>query len=158
MGARGEALAVQFEQANMLLAETIEALADDRWGAQCAGEGWTVGVTVHHIATNHRIVLGLAQMAAEGASLPAITVEEMNQGNEERARQCSGCSKGETLALLRAANSDCAAGIRALTDVQLQRTVPMPRGTMTVAEIIEQIMTGHVAGPFGHLQSIRTAG
>ena len=51
MSERAAALAERFERINQDLIATVERCSDADWRRACAGEGWPVGVTAHHVAT-----------------------------------------------------------------------------------------------------------
>ena len=101
MSERAAQLARRLDEANAELARAIEACSDAAWRSQCPGEGWTAGVTAHHVAAAHPEVIGLVQVIAAGQPLPPFTQDILDQGNAEHARAASGCTRDETLALLR---------------------------------------------------------
>ena len=73
MGAKGEALARQFEAKAQEAARILEQLSDANWNMVTEAERWSVGVTAHHLATSYErvpdIATGLAagQLSAEDA-------------------------------------------------------------------------------------------
>jgi uncharacterized damage-inducible protein DinB len=154
MGARGEALAQQFEQTNQAVIDTVQSASDAKWKASCQAEGWSAGVTAHHIAGSHEAIAGLVQAAANGQPLPPITPEMLNQGNAQHAQQFANCTKQETLELLRSKGAAAASMLRGLSDEQLDRKGTLFGGEMTAQQIAENVLIGH---PQGHLQSIKAA-
>ena len=157
MGARAQSLAEGFEQANNEIIGLVEQLADDQWQARCSAEGWSVGVTVHHVADDHALLSAAIQSVAIGLPLPQVTAEMVNRMNAKHAQQHVDCTKERTLQLLRKNGTAAAAIIRQLTDDQLDKTVlhPFRGGESWKAEhLVDDILTGHIRR---HLESVRTA-
>ena len=152
MSERARGLVDRFEQASQEMIRTVERCSDAQWRETTPGEGWSVGVVAHHVAEGHKAIAGLIQTAAAGQSLPAISMEMLDQRNAEHARQHVNCTKAETLELLRQHGAAAAATVRGLSDDQLDRTAPWRTGPIRVQEMIEQILIGHVQN---HLGSIR---
>jgi uncharacterized damage-inducible protein DinB len=157
MGQRSEALASQFEQANRELIGTVEACSDAQWKSKTSGETWSVGVVAHHVAQGHQGIAGLIKGAATGQASPGLTMDMIHQGNAEHAKQHANCTKEETLALLRTNGAAAASSVRGLTDEQLERSKETPAGTMTVQQMIERILIGHVKGHQESIQATVTA-
>lgn len=154
MGARTEALAAQFETVNGELIDTVGTLSDAQWHKVCESEGWTVGVTAHHVATGLNPIMGLVQLIATDQPLPPLTPEMINQGNAQHAQQSANCTKEETVELLRSGGAASAAMVRGLNDDQLERSAAVFGNPMTAERAIEGILIGH---PKQHLESIRKA-
>ena len=158
MSERAEAIAAQVEQATGELAAAIEQSSDEQWRAACAGEGWSIGVTAHHVADAHvGAAFGFIQMVAAGQPVPPITMEMVDQGNAQHAEQNVNCTKSETLELLRRNAATVTGAIRGFTDEQLDRTAPMafangaPMSTQQLIQIVILDSTHQ------HLESIRSA-
>jgi hypothetical protein len=143
MGAQAETLASQFEQVNNDLISSIQGLTDAQWKAVCSGEGWSVGVTAHHIAGGLQPITGLVQMLAAGQTAP-ISQEQIDQGNAQHAKDAANCTKEETLAMLRENGRAAAAAVRALSDGQLGQAGTIFGNPMTAQQGIEMILIGHV--------------
>src|SRR5262245_34909343 len=101
MSERARTLAQQLEHANHDLITTVEGLSDAQWKAKTPGDGRSVGVVAHHVATSHKMVAGIAQAIAHGQPVPTITMDMIHQGNAAHAAQHAHCTKTETVALLR---------------------------------------------------------
>jgi hypothetical protein len=153
MGSQAEVLAAQLEAAIDEAAAAIEGCSDERWSALNAADGWSVGVTAHHIAGSVEGTYGLAQAIADSRPVPPITRELLDAGNARHAREFAGCTKAETVALLRGSSQDILAQLRALSDEQLARSadVPIAGGILSAGELIERVVVGHVRG---HLANI----
>jgi hypothetical protein len=154
MGARGEQLAAQLEQANNDVIATVEGMTDRQWQAVTEEEGWSVGVLAHHIAVSHGGVSGLVQALANGQPVPPLTMDMVNAGNAQHAQQFANVSRAETLDLLRSGGEQAVAVLRGLTDEQFDRSGLLLGGTVTCQQITENILINH---PRSHLKSIKKA-
>ncbi len=157
MSTRGEALAKRFEDANNELMAAAEGCSDEQWRTSCSGEGWSVGVTAHHVAASSEVIAGLIQALATGQALPPVTSEMLDQGNATHAQESANCTREETLELLRRGGRSRASIVRGLSDEQLDRGAPialMGGQTVTAGQFVEVVLIGH---PKGHLASIRSA-
>ena len=154
MSERARNLAQQLEQANQSLIATVEALSDAQWRAKTPGDGRSVGVVAHHVATSHKSVAGLVGAIAHGHAVPTITMEMVHEGNAAHATQHANCTKAETVALLRQNGAAAVATVRGLGDTELDRTVMFPMGRLTAAQVVERVLIGHANDHHG---TIRTA-
>lgn len=154
MAQRAGTLARQFTEANDEMIAAAAGASASHWRAQCPGEGWTVGVTAHHVAVGHEPVAGLIMGVATGQQLPPITMEALNEGNAAHAREFADCNQDETVALLRSAGAAAAEMVRNLSDEQLDRSAEVVGQRMTAQQLAENILISHVKG---HLASIRAA-
>ena len=155
MSERATSLADQLERVNEDLIATIEACSDEQWKSACAGETWSVGVTAHHVATNHEGVAQLVRVVANGEPPPPITMDMIHQGNERHAREYASCTPEETAELARKNGAAAVSLVRGLDDEQLNRSARvLGDQEMTAGAIVEHILIGHIDS---HLQSIRAA-
>jgi uncharacterized damage-inducible protein DinB len=152
MSERARTLAQQLEQANHDLIGTIEGLSDAQWHAKTPGDGRSVGVVAHHVAESHKTVSGLAKAVATEQPVPNITMDMIHQGNASHAAQHANCTKAETLALLRQNGAAAVATVRAFGDAELDRTVALPMGTLSVAQLVERVLTGHAQDHHGTIR------
>jgi hypothetical protein len=152
MSERAQTLAHQLEQANNALIATIEGLSDAQWHAKTPDDGRSVGVVAHHVAVSHKAVAGLAGAIAHGQAVPPITMEMIHEGNAKHAAQHANVTKAETLALLRQNGAAAVSAVRGFGDAELDRTASFPIGTMTVAQVVERILTGHAQGHHGTIK------
>src|SRR5215471_3175023 len=152
MSARAQSLAHQLEETNHSLIATIEGLSDAQWHATTPGDGRSVGVVAHHVATSHKSVAGLVGAIAHGQKVPNITMEMIHDGNAKHADQFANCTKAETLALLRQNGAAAVATVRGLDDTGLDRTVSFPMGTMTAAQVVERVLIGHANDHHGTIR------
>jgi hypothetical protein len=121
--ATAERIAADFEEANEDAIAFAEACSDAQWRCMVAGEGWTVGVVLHHIATGHRQMLGWLGHAGRGEVI-AKTAEEIDDDNARHAREFADVGRAETVEELRREGAGLARVIRGLGDDALARSVP----------------------------------
>lgn len=156
MRTRATALAERFEQSNAEMIATIEQCSERAWLARCAAEGWSVGVTAHHIANGYDqdgLVEQLITALVRHEPLPASSGPDYNEQHAERYAQCT---REETLELLRRNGAAAARLILGLSDEDLAQTIPArgDRAPLSVEEILESILLTHTST---HLESIRAA-
>ena len=154
MSARAESLATQFEAKAAEMTALISNLSDADWKKTTSAEGWSVGITAHHVAGAHEAILGIVKTLASGQSIPNFTMAMLNDLNAKHAREHAGCTKAETLALHQRGAAAAAAGLRALSDAELDRrgTVLAEAPPLTTQQAIEGILINHIVE---HLGSIR---
>ena len=157
MSQRAAELAAKLESANAAVIAALERCSDEQLKRTCEGEGWPVTVAAHHVAVSHTGIAGLVKLIADGQPVPPITMEMINAGNAQHAREFANVTREETLAALRTGGQAAVEMVRGLTDEQLDRTAPMAfagGAEWSAAEVIERVLIGH---PIGHGESIRTA-
>ncbi|MGH2344897.1 MAG: DinB family protein [Chloroflexota bacterium] len=141
------ALAHQFEEAVQTLSALLERCSADQWRTICPEEGWTVGVTAHHVAGSFRFIGSLIEALAAGNPLPEVTAAGINEGNARHAVKYADCDQGETIAGLRAKGAVAAQLIAGLSDEQLENAAPFTLRSCHVTSarrIIERMLIGHV--------------
>jgi len=161
MGQEAAALADRFEGMNQQLIETVEGCSDAEWRTTTSREGWPVGVVAHHVAAGHRTIAELIRLAATGQPEPAMTLEMLDRTNAAHAAQHAGCTKAETLDLLRCNGSWASGMVRGLTDEELDRivsafrmrTYPSWVPAMSVGQTIERFLIGHIREHLGNILS-----
>ncbi len=154
MSERAQALAAKFEQVNQELIDVIEECSDEKWRSACAGEGWSVGVTAHHVALDTPLLAGMLRAIASGQSFPPLTAEGPDKANAQHAREHADCTKQETLDLLRREVPLAAGLVRGLSDEQLGRTAEVLAGAphLSAEHVIQGFVINHVSE---HLRSIQ---
>jgi len=95
------ALARRFEEAVQTLGALLERCSAEQWRTICPEEGWTVGVTVHHVAGSFRFISGLIEALAAGNPLPEVTAAGIDEGNARHAVKFADCDYVETIEGLR---------------------------------------------------------
>ena len=86
--------------------------------------------------------------------MPPFTMAMLDEGNAQHAREHANCTRAETLALHRSSAAAASAIVRGLPDAHLDHSGTLLTGMppMTVQQIVESILIGHVNE---HLGSIR---
>ena len=113
MSERAAALGEDFGRANAEAVVFARSCGADAWARPVPGEGWTVGVVLHHIAESHgNSRRWLEEMArgdgvAETAAIPA------------HAERAASVTPAETVSLLREGGSRLEALLRAFGDEDL---------------------------------------
>src|SRR5262245_58764831 len=154
MGAKGEALARQFETKAQEAARELQALSDTDWKKGTEAERWSVGVTAHHLATAYERVPDIATGLAAGQSFGNFTRKMLDERNAQHARDFAGCTKDETLALHRQGAPKAAAVVRGFSDEQLAKSGVLftDAPPMTVEQLIVAALIHHTDE---HYSSIR---
>ena len=156
MGERAEALAAKFEKVNQELIDVIEECSDERWRSACAGEGWSVGVTAHHVAVDTPLLAEMVRAIASGQSFPPLTAEGPDKANAQHAQQHADCTKQETLDLLRREVPIAASVVRGLSDEQLGRTAEVLAGAphLRAEHVIQGFLIHHVSEHLGSIRAV----
>ena len=157
MSGKAADLAAKLEAANGAVIEAVENSSEAAWQRVTSSEGWSVGVTAHHIAVSHGPVMGLVELVATGGEVPPITMEMIHAGNAQHAQEHANCTREEVLEILRRDGRAAADKLRGLSDEQLDRTASMAfagGAEMSAAQLAEMILIGH---PVQHLESIKAA-
>ena len=154
MGAKGEALAKQFEAKANEAAATLEKLSDADWEKVTEAEKWKVGVTAHHLAGGLEAVSGIITGLVAGQASGNFTMGMLDQMNAQHAKEHANCTKAETAALLKKGAATAAAVVRGLSDEQLAKSGIVFTGVppMTAEQLVQRGLIGHIEE---HLGSIR---
>lgn len=154
MGARGETLAKQFEAKANEATTTVERLSDADWKKITAAEKWPVGVVAHHIATGHEGLVGVVKMLADGKPGPGIQMDALHAMNAKHAQDFAGCTKAETVALLKKNAGTAASILRSIDDADFDRSGTIVAGMppMSAAQLAGGLLCAHIDE---HLGSIR---
>ena len=152
MGAKGEALAKQFEVKVQEATAVMEKLSDADWKKTTSAEKWTVGVVAHHVAGAHEGIAGIIKTVGAGQSVPNFTMDMLHAMNAKHAQEFANCTKVETLALHK--KNAAAALVRGLSDADLARSGAVLTGMppMSAEQVVIGILINHIDE---HLGSIR---
>jgi hypothetical protein len=156
MNKRAEELAIRLEQGAAHLVNYAESLTPEQWAAPIAHEGRSVAVLVHHVATMYPVEMELAQIIANGNAVTGLTWEMIAEMNASHAIEHAQPERTATLALLRHNSAVAATAIRAITDVQLDKTVAMSLygdAPLTLQFWLEDHPISH---SYKHLANIKT--
>ncbi|MEP6916846.1 MAG: DinB family protein [Acidobacteriota bacterium] len=122
---RAMALAERLEQGAHALTVFARELSDAQWHARLPGDGRTIGVVVHHVASVYPIEIQLAQTLAGGSPVTGVTWEVVHAMNAAHALEYADVTREATLALLARNSRAAAAMIRDLSDGALAQAAPV---------------------------------
>ena len=122
--ARAESLATRLEQGARALGAMVADLTREEWTTPLPGDGRSVGVVVHHVASVYPIEIDLAQQLAKGQPIEGVTMDDVHAMNARHAVEQADTSVADALALLVTNSRGAAAAIRALGDTELDRVAP----------------------------------
>jgi hypothetical protein len=157
MSKRAQELAAAFEQANDEVIASIEGCSDEQLRTVCNGEGWPVVVAAHHLALSYPAIFGMVMQIANREPIESFTSEDLDRLNAHHAEEHANVSREEALDLLRRKGAAAAAGVRTLSDEQLDRSAALALiggQTWSAAQLIEGALIGH---PKDHGGSIKAA-
>jgi hypothetical protein len=92
------------------MAEYTSNLSAKQWNSPVLGDGRSIGVVVHHVASVYPVEVELASVLAAGNPITGATKEVIDQMNAEHSKENKNVSQVETIALLKK-NSETAAEI-----------------------------------------------
>ena len=157
MTRRADALADRLDQGAADLADLAATLTDAEWRTRVPGDGRTVGVVVHHVATMYPLEIQLAQLLAGGQPITGVTWDVIHELNAGHAKEFETVTKAAALELLRRNSAAAAAAIRALSDEELDRAAPVSLNSdapLTCQFMLEDHPVRH---SYHHLAAIRRA-
>ena len=96
---RGAALADDFAAANAEAVAFTRACPSEAWGRTVPGEGWTVGVTLHHIAEAYEQSRRWVAVMSSGDGVDD-TAEAIDKANAAHAARAAAVTPAETASLL----------------------------------------------------------
>lgn len=137
------------------LGDFAEELSDAEWKLPVTGDGRTIGVVVHHVASSYPTEVALAQVLASGRAITGVTKEVIDQMNAEHAKNNARADKQDTLTLLRQNSGSAADTVRSLSDEQLENSAPVSLNAdapLTAQFFIEDHALRH---SYHHLAKIR---
>jgi hypothetical protein len=156
MGARAEALAGQFEQANQAVIDCVLGNHGADFSVACPAEGWTAAALGGHIAMGHVGILNnLVKRAVDGEEIPPFKMSDFDEGNAKFASENAAMPLDQIVARLRENGALAAAYVRSLSDDDLDRATTlatMGDQPVTAQQLIEWVLIGHARE---HGQSLR---
>ncbi len=154
---RANALADRLILGAMELAKFTEGLTDSEWNKPVLGDGRTIGVVVHHVASVYPIEVELAQTLGKGNSISEVTKEAIDEMNAQHAIDNNQLDRKETMDLLRTNSENAADAIREFTDAELDNSAPVSLyydAPLTAQFFIEDHALRH---SFHHLGKIKAS-
>ena len=154
MGAKGEALAKEFETKAKEAGTYIEKLGDSDLKRVTEAEKWTVAATAHHLFGAYDRVPELAKGLAAGQSPANFSTKVLDQMNAQHAKDFAECSKADLMALHRAGSAKAASVLRGLSDEQLAKSgvIFQDAPPFTVEQLVTRALIAHTDE---HMGSIR---
>ena len=152
--AKAESLASQFEAKVREAESTLQRLSDADWKKTTAAEQWSVGVTAHHAAGALEPISRMIEAVASGQPIEGFSMERLDAMNAQHARDFAGCTRQETLELLRHGADLAAQTVRALSDDELVRRGHVLVGAppMSTEELVTAALLGHLDDHFGSIR------
>ena len=156
MTTRAEDLATKVEQSFKDLLAAVETTTLEQWVAPCSDGEWTQGFAAFHVASNIERITQTVKSVADGQPFPMITMQEIDAGNAEQAKEHANCTKAETIDLIKNSAPAAATTVRSLSDAQLDRKVKLMESMpeVTVEMFAQMGLAGHAAA---HLTTITGA-
>ena len=154
MGAKGEALAKEFEAKANEATGVLEKLSDADWKKVTAAEKWSVGVTAHHVAQSHEGIAGIIKAVVAGQSMGNFTMDMLHEMNAKHAKDFANCTKAETLDLHKKGAAAAAAVVRGLSDDELAKSATVLSGMppMTAEQVVTNILINHINDHYGSIR------
>jgi DinB superfamily len=153
--ARANALADRLEQGAEALADFARSLSEEQWRLHVPGDGRSIGVIVHHVASVYPVEVHLAQKLAAGLPITGVTMADIHAMNAKHAAEHNQVTRETALELLASNSAAAAAAIRELSDDSLARaaTVSLYAGApLTCQFLLEDHAVRH---SYHHLSAIR---
>jgi hypothetical protein len=154
---RAEALADRLARGADALALFAGTLTDVEWETRLLKDGRTIGVIIHHVASVYPIEIQLAHSVATGLPVTGLTPADIDKMNAAHALEHDSPTKEETVSLLRRNSAEAAAAIRAMSDEELDRAVPVSlygNAPLTCQFVLEDHAVRH---SYHHFARIRAA-
>jgi hypothetical protein len=155
MSERAAALADRFERAVDAFLDIVAGVSEEQWRTTCPTDDRTVGVLTHHVAAAMPFQLRVFRDIAAGRQPATLSHAQLAEINAQDADAWAGCTKTETLALLRSNAVAAADEVRHWNDEQLFRSgryldeiaEPWP-----VEQWLEHLLIGHI---YEHAKAIQ---
>ncbi len=122
---RADALADRLIQGARNLATFAEGLSETEWNKPVVGDGRTIGVVVHHVASVYPIEVELAQVLGQGNAITEVTKDAIDTMNAQHATDNQTADKQKTLELLKTNSENAAKAIREFKDEELDNSAPV---------------------------------
>jgi len=122
---RAAALAARLEQGAEALANLARSLTHSQWHTSLPGDGRTIGVIVHHVASVYPLEIQFALKLAAGQPITCVTMADVDAMNARHAAEFSSVTKESALDLLECNGAAAAESIRGLSDEALAQAAPV---------------------------------
>jgi hypothetical protein len=116
---------MRLERGAAALTAVARQVCDREWRTRLPGDGRPVSVVVHHVASVYPLEIELARQVAHGEPIDGVTMDDVHAMNAKHALDQAEATPDAALALLDANSRAAAAAIRAFSDEDLDRAVPV---------------------------------
>jgi hypothetical protein len=150
-------LADRIEMGANNLASFAERLSEAEWQTPVQGDGRSIGVVVHHVASSYPVEIHLAKTLASGQPITGVTMDVVNEMNAKHAKENSTIGKQETLDLLNQNSKAAADAVRVLSETELKNAATVSLNAdapLTTQFFIEDHALRH---SFHHLAKIKAS-
>ena len=148
-GTQAQALARRFERANLLLMAAVEQYPDALWRAEVARGGQSAAAETFHVAQQQPLLASFIQAVASGRPLPRLD----DSGGHAAAGLPTLPTRLALLELLRRNGRLSADIIAGLSDAQLGRATSYFGVTLTAAQLVDELLIGHLDEHGARLQA-----
>jgi hypothetical protein len=125
MNTRSARLAARLEANARALVDFANTLSPEQWRTAVPGDGRTIGVTVHHVASMYPLEIQLAQTIAAGTAMTGVTWQAVHDINANHAKDYRDVGKDTAIQLVKENSAAAANAIRAMSDDDLDRAVTL---------------------------------
>lgn len=153
---RAQKLADRLLQGADAMISFAENLSEEEWKKSTSGDGRTIGVIIHHVASSYPAEIELAQKLASGKAIEGVTPQLIDTSNAQHAKKHTDISKQATVELLIKNSQNAAEAVKALTDEELDRAAPVSLNSdapLTAQFFIEDHALRH---SFHHLARLKS--
>jgi hypothetical protein len=118
-------LADRLEEGARALANLARSLSEAQWNTRVPGDGRTIGVIVHHVASVYPLEIQLAQKLSMGQAITGVTMQDVHAMNAKHAAEFGAVTRDSALQLLKRNSAAAAAAIRSFSDEALAQAAPV---------------------------------
>lgn len=119
---RADALADRLLIGANSLAKFAEGLSDLEWNTSVLGDGRTIGVVVHHVASVYPIEVELAKILSKRNPITDVTKDAIDKMNAQHAIENNQADKQKTIKLLKTNSENAANAVREFKDDELDNS------------------------------------
>lgn len=153
---RAQKLALRIKEGADALLTFANDLSNSEWETPVEGDGRTVGVVVHHVASVYPLEIELAQKLVKGEPITEATMEVVDKMNADHAKEFANISKKDALELLKINSFMASESVKTLTNEELDNSAAVSLNSnapLTAQFFIEDHALRH---SFHHLAKIKS--
>lgn len=154
---RANAIAERLLKGANALADLAQNLSENEWNKPVVGDGRTIGVVIHHVASVYPIEVELAQTLGKGNPITEVTKRAIDKMNADHAIENNQVDRQKTLDLLRTNSENAANAVREFKDDELDNSASVSLyydAPLTAQFFIEDHALRH---SFHHLGKIKAS-